>query len=87
MPLSIVLFYVLCDRYSFWEEDITKVYKHREGNANPQVYTDPNFRVNIIFIMLDTMIIHFIRLQHMPNLNTKQCSSNNIIMPDVTDAT
>lgn len=38
MPLSIVLFYVLWDRYSFWEEDITKVYKHREGNANPQVY-------------------------------------------------
>ena len=45
-------------------------YINTEGNANPQEHTDPKFRVNIVFIMLDTSKIHFVRLQHMPKLNT-----------------
>ena len=40
----------------------TKVYKHTEGNANPQKLTEPYFRVNIIFTMLATSQIHFVRL-------------------------
>ena len=53
------------------EADIAKVYKHTEGNANPQKLTEPYFRMNIIFTMLAPGCIFI--------LNTKT--------PNVTQAT
>lgn len=35
-------------------------YKHTEDNVNPQKDTEPYFRANIIFLMLDTSRIHIV---------------------------
>lgn len=42
----------------------TKVYKHTGGNANPQKYTEPYFRVNIVLIVRINFVMFQLNAEH-----------------------